>query len=323
MKITHLVNPNGYGHLRRALFFWSRVKSELDLEIWIDHSQVDALKYFSHSLGKNIVAMDFSGMITLNTIMTIGFHKKYKKFHKSIEKKLRLRTSNIIISDNTLVNFKAFPNAKGYILGSFLWSDLDLPQEIIEQEKKILRENDIELIGIKDFISTQNESLSIHETGWFIDKIKQIDDNSKNIILFTGGLGGIQKDKIYNYLRDVRKLFPMHEIHASHKYQEVLSETKAFSFKEGDWDKVKFCIGRPGIGTISDCINYNIPLIAIGEISNQEIRFNAQKIEELKIGINYLDKSLDENILKTEFNGFSAINRDGVNDLKKILGINE
>lgn len=323
MKITHLVNPNGYGHLRRALFFWSRVKAEIDLEIWIDHSHVKTLKYFNHSLENNIVAKDFSGMITLKSIKTTGFYRKYKEFHESIEKELRLRTSNIIISDNTLINFKAFPKAQGYVLGSFLWSDLDLPQEIIKEEQKIISVNQIELIGINDFISTQNESISKQETGWFIDKTKYTRTDPKNIILFSGGLGEIPKDAIFNYYNDVRKLFPKYAIHTSHKYQKVLSFTKAFSFKAGDWKKVEFCIGRPGIGTISDCITYNIPLIAIGEISNQEIRFNAQKIEKLRIGINYLDKSLDENILRTEFTGFSAINRDGVKDLKQILGIDD
>lgn len=323
MKITHLVNPNGYGHLRRAIFFWSRVKAEIDLEIWIDHSQVQTLEYFNHSLRKNIVVKDFSGMITLKSIKTIDFYRKYKELHESIEKELRLKTSNIIISDNTLINFKVFPQAQGYILGSFLWSDLDLPQEIIKEEQKIISLNQIELIGINNFISTRNESISKLETGWFIDKKKYTCTDSKNIILFSGGLGEIPKDAIFNYFGDVRRLFPKYEIHASHKYQKVLSDTKSFSFKTGDWEKVYFCIGRPGIGTISDCINYNIPLIAIGEISNQEIRFNAQKIEELNIGMNYLDKSLDENILKTEFTGFSAINREGVKDLKQILGIDE
>lgn len=323
MKITHLVNPNGYGHLRRALFFWSRVKAEIDLEIWIDHSHVKTLEYFNHSLEKNIVAKDFSGMITLKSVKAIDFYKKYKEFHESIEKELRLKTSNIVISDNTLINFKVFPKAQGYILGSFLWSDLDLPKEIIIEEQKIISTNQIELIGINNFISTQNELISKQETGWFIDKKKCTCTDSKNIILFSGGLGEIPKDAIFNYCRDVRRLFPKYEIHTSHKYQEVLSDSKSFSFKTGDWEKVGFCIGRPGIGTISDCITYNIPLIAIGEISNQEIRFNAQKIEELNIGINYLDKSLDENILRTEFTGFSAINREGVKDLKQILGIDE
>lgn len=323
MKITHLVNPNGYGHLRRALFFWNKVKVGLDLEIWIDHSQVETLKYFNHSLESNIVVKDFSGMITLKNIRTIGFYKKYKEFHRLIEKELRFKTSDIIVSDNTLINFNAFPKAKGYILGSFLWSDLDLPSYIIEEEKKILRENEIDLIGIKNFVSTQNKSISKHETGWFVEEIKHIHSNSKNIILFTGGLGEIKKDKIFNYFSDSRRLFPKYDIHASHKYQEILSETIKFSFKESDWEKVKFCIGRPGIGTISDCINHNIPLIAIGEGSNNEISFNAKKIEELRIGKNYIGKSLDKNIFKFQFNGFKNINRNGVKDLKQILGINE
>lgn len=323
MKVTHLVNPNGYGHLRRALFFWGRVKSEIDLEIWIDQSHLKTLQYFNHSLGKNIVVKDFSGMITLKSIKTKDFYRKYKKFHESIEKELRLEASDIIISDNTLINFNVFPGAQGYILGSFLWSDLDIPEVIIEEEQKIISVNQINLIGIKDFISTKNESISKQEIGWFIDKTKCTSKDSKDIILFSGGLGDIKEDAIINYFREVRRLFPKYEINTSHKYQKILPCTKLFSFKTVDWEKVYFCIGRPGIGTISDCITYNIPLIGIGEISNQEIKFNALKIEELNIGINYLNKSLDENMLKTKFSGFSAINRDGVKDLKQILGIDE
>jgi UDP-N-acetylglucosamine:LPS N-acetylglucosamine transferase len=43
-------------------------------------------------------------------------------------------------------------------------------------------------------------------------------------------------------------------------------------------------ICRPGIGILTECVKYSIPVIAVYDNSNKEISHNAKKITALKIG---------------------------------------
>ena len=59
-----------------------------------------------------------------------------------------------------------------------------------------------------------------------------------------------------------------------------------FSYKKSQFDEIIACICRPGLGIISDCIEYNIKLFTVFEKNNFEMHHNSQILNKLGIGKN-------------------------------------
>ena len=318
IKVIHLVNPNGLGHLRRALFIWDRIQHKFDLKILIDSSQKFFLNYFIHKLHDLIETRDFSGMITLKNLDNPNFYKNYINFHKNILDDKAIKSSDLIISDNTLIDFHKLKK-KGYILGSFLWKDIIENKKIIELENTLISNNDYCQIGIDDFILTNDPLVKLLKTGWYVNDYEINNLNtSKKTILFSGGLGKIKREYIKNTYEFISK-HKDYSIKLNKFYANVLGLKQNFFFEKEDWKDVFLIIGRPGLGTISDCIESKIPMVAIGEVGNDEISFNSQKLKNKKIGFDYVGKNLDEKIFDISNINFSRIRRSGVDDFLKII----
>ena len=72
---------------------------------------------------------------------------------------------------------------------------------------------------------------------------------------------------------------------------------KIFGFNHIDFKKIDLIIGRPGIGTLTDCVTYSIPIFGVGEPDNLEIQHNLSKIESSSFGFNISLKNENINLL--------------------------
>jgi UDP:flavonoid glycosyltransferase YjiC (YdhE family) len=76
----------------------------------------------------------------------------------------------------------------------------------------------------------------------------------------------------------------------------IQGKANNFSFLHEDFSLLRAVICRPGIGIISTCIQNKIPLLAIDDLSNDEISHNSYLIEEIGLGkrIFYSDSHLND-----------------------------
>ena len=322
-KILHVVNPNGLGHLRRSIFIWNNLKiCNADVTIIIDHSQKFFLKFFKPKSYITFEFFDFSGMIALPNLKGEYFSDNYFKFHENFYERFK-QTVDLLISDNTLLEFKKI--SKNYIvIGSFFWHDLisenSTYNKVYLNELKLLESHKPNIYGIKNFISgTLGTYENTHEVGWLIDR-KKI-NKSKNTeigILFSGGLGDLELSYFDNILNLIDKKLPDATIYCSHRYS-FIKNSKPFDFSE-DWSKINFVIARPGIGTISDCIENMVPIISIGEKTNLEISHNAKSISNLEIGFDYVNKTFDLDFINAldEIN-YQKIDSNGLSLISEII----
>ena len=108
------------------------------------------------------------------------------------------------------------------------------------------------------------------------------------------------------------------EIYHSINYK-FIKVSKIFDFNN-DWGKIDFVIARPGIGTISDCIENQLPIVAIGEKSNSEIAFNASKISQFNLGFDYVNNPFNLDFIDKKDNiNFNEVNTNGINEIEKII----
>lgn len=326
-KVVHIVNPNGLGHLRRSIFIWNNINiKNLSIRLLIDHSQEKYLSFFKPKKYLSFELMNFNGMITLSNIKNKNFVSNYFNMHKKFNNSIDFQETDLLISDNTLFDFGEF--CKNYLVfGSFFWHDIIIDniflKEVYQNEKKILLKNSPEIYGINNFISGSLKEYDFVRTiGWLVHK-KKI--KSKSIqrrlgILFSGGLGDMKISKIdfiIDILRDSSLDF---NIYSSHEYK-FINNSVSFDFDK-DWDKIDFMIARPGIGSISDCIENKLPILAIGEDNNAEIVSNAFTISELNIGFDYVNREFDLNFLdKLENINWDNLNLKGLEDVFNNLKI--
>ena len=65
---------------------------------------------------------------------------------------------------------------------------------------------------------------------------------------------------------------------------ETIENVDVFHFTEKEFRELNLVLARPGLGTITDCIRYSIPLISFYENNNAEMIHNAERIKQIGIG---------------------------------------
>ena len=320
-KIIHLVNPNGLGHLKRAIFIWNNIfREDLIVELVIDYSHEKSLTYFNLNPSILISKMNLDGMISLSNIKSDDFKSNYYNLHNKLISSDYLKDADLIISDNSVLDFSKI-NSKFMMIGSFLWLDIlkgnDFFKDIYNNELKMLNNNQPEIFGIKNFISGSLVNYSnLKKTGWYGINRKREFNLSKKGILFSGGLGNLTEDFFNDILLRIKDHKTDYQIYSSINYR-FINNSLNFNFNE-DWDKISFVIARPGIGTITDCIENKVPIIAIGEKYNSEIVANASQLAKFNIGFDCVSKPFNLDFLSKINNiNFDKVDFSGLIHIKK------
>ena len=64
------------------------------------------------------------------------------------------------------------------------------------------------------------------------------------------------------------------------------------------YQKIDLAIIKPGLGTVYDCLQNAIPIIAYTKFFNEEFLYNAKVLEKKKLGINVRNFKIVSNLLK-------------------------
>ena len=216
------------------------------------------------------------------------------KFDKTI------LNSDFIVSDNYVTPLLI--DKKTILMGSFLWLDvIKNPNEelnrISNYEKKILKKYYPEIIVVEDMYNeTVKKKTRAFPVPWFDSRRVYEKPFFFNKILITSG-GTEELDVFFIKLIELlahdnnnktffldSKLFKK----INEKIKTPLTNILEFDFSEQSFKKIDVVVCRPGIGILTDCISYLIPVIALSNNKNPEIIFNSKKVVSKGIGISVM-----------------------------------
>ena len=93
----------------------------------------------------------------------------------------------------------------------------------------------------------------------------------------------------------------------NYAYQKLKSNSPNIYLAKFDkkmFEKINFAVIRPGLGTVTECLRYSIPIISINTNHNNfnsEIRHNSKVLENNKLGISLKNlKNLNKSIKQIE-----------------------
>ena len=171
-----------------------------------------------------------------------------------------------------------------------------------------------------------------YELGWPIDI--QVDFNLKKSIrniLVLGGGTNILNNKLTSIIRRLinkseYKVYSSNMLLSTFLFHKNLIK---FNFTTEEFKKIDLIIARPGLGTITDAVTYNIPILTIFESNNKEMKFNADAVSNNNFGFNInndihqIEKKVDEMVFKNKYascqRSLSKENKNGLADFTNFI----
>jgi hypothetical protein len=299
--VSFIICSNGYGHLKRVISVvkeLNNLKASLNITLFLSRSHYEFAKLNLGANQINNVEFDFSLSETEFSWLFPGNAplKQYRKWIESVSLSEKLLQSSIIISDNHILPLK-FPG-KSILMGSFLWPfvkenfDGEI-QKIAEEEIYWLSDHTPQLMCVEEMVMKDDleGKVEIVEMPWFTEEEDStffFDDEKPSILITAGGSGSM----INSILKIVEGLLGKNEnlnifldsLLFKRALQKNLKGFHLFDFARLSFQRLAAVICRPGIGILTDCVHYRIPVFALSDGNNREIEHNAFRIRELNIG---------------------------------------
>lgn len=304
--IAFYVCTNGLGHYKRVYEIVNHLSDSFDITIYCSKKQAE--KIGLHNKCRYV----------FYKVDNIRWDKVVEGQYKEVEKTYfdwlmeygpTVKKYDLIVSDNLsgLLNFR-----NDIILsGSFLWGDVFkdyLGTNGISSHEEVLIKAYNPIILTNKYVETQ----SIKE---YNNKIQfgfgcQYRENSKGTILRT-----ILLEPSLSYRGTYRG------------FLDSISSLNKFDITNNlSYINNVRIVARPGVGTITHCVEYNIPLVALySDDDSKEIIELADRVEELGIGIKQnINEPLDEEKFKlteSNINFFtkSKFDKNGYRDIAQYL----
>jgi len=313
--LSFVVCSNGYGHISRVISVIKEIrKVNKFLIIYIFCSEGTKSFAINNLLDYNMAKQlnfktDYSHYEPVWTSKNVSL-EMYIDFRSILAQDIILRKSKLIISDNLVIPVGLFDHV--ILMGSFLWMDIFCKNgveasRVAEYEKELLNRYPIEMLCVKDIVMNSVRKFTKPILlPWFVEKNENTYSRTstlkkKTAILLTGGGTGMFQDKMYQIFQFLQKhvneqaLFLDGNLFNKKEFKGKLNN---FSFSSEDFSILNAVICRPGIGIISACIQNNVPLLAIDDLTNDEISHNSNIVEYIGLGkrILFSDNSLDETL---------------------------
>jgi UDP-N-acetylglucosamine:LPS N-acetylglucosamine transferase len=297
VNLTFVISSNGFGHLKRVTSV---------LHLILEYNKKLNIFIVCNDIKKRIIKRDKSlkNLRFCTSIMKYEINwlspeknalNQYLKWKNNFENSTVIKKSDLIVSDNLVIPI--FSNKKVILMGSFLWHDIidtinPTFQKIAEAEKNILLLKKPKIVCLESmYMNSISKYTNTVKVPWFTNRIKVKRFHKNKEVLITGG-GTEQLDEILLsiankiYYNSSLKIFLDEKLYNKYKKYNTINSLFffQFDFKEQSFGSLTTIICRPGIGILTECVKYSIPVIAVYDNSNKEISHNAKKITALKIG---------------------------------------
>jgi len=286
MHISVISCPNGMGHFYRLIDIAKVLSKNNKIYFFCSKKQMNKLKCKL----KNI---DFIPILKNLNIEEKKIDFLINFYNQDLTKIKKINISKIIISDN-LIN-KIYLKKKFILISNFYWGK---NFQLKSKEYKIYQ--DLEKKFLKNNTILQNRYFGHSYNSNF----------KKKLINFTGSKiksnNKIKKKKIFFFFRKKMKIFPIFKFLQS-KYEIYSNKPlKKYDIKYHDLNmglhQFIFLLARPGFGSISDSVKFQIPILSYVEKNEtKEIIINNKLIKKYKIGIS-LNKNTIGKLLNINHN---------------------
>ena len=179
-------------------------------------------------------------------------------------------------------------------MGSFLWP-FSVPviraeiNQILLSEVKWLKINKPTLLGVNDMLQDDlNNYVKVVGLPWFEKNRRKNEMKGRKVVYFTAGATGIHRKELIELIHDLKQINPTLEVAVDpHIYNEINENlgVSMFDFREKSFTKLKAVVCRPGMGILNDAVKYGIPVFAVHDWSNDEIKYNASRVVDHGIGL--------------------------------------
>ena len=208
---------------------------------------------------------------------------------------------DIVLSDNIIEVLAVRKDA--YLISQFFWHEILLDINIGYKSKcrELIKKTAPTIFGDKYF-SMQHirNKPNYSPTGLYSlnpsNNIFSLNKNTEKRNLLISGGNTLQANKIFTeYVRFILENKPK-GIDLIFIDKKIFPKKCPSWVKEGSFDRKMFesligCICRPGIGTITDCIQYGIKIFTLHEKDNLEMLNNSRVLSKLSLGEIISEKS--------------------------------
>jgi len=280
MQITLVASQNGFGHARRTyelgkIFNDKKIK----VKILLSKQQINLIKM--EPLSKNL---DF--FIASESFGIDGYVKNKSVTKMPYDTKKIIESSNAVICDNSL--WPTEYNSNVYIHGHFLWHQvlIDLDTDILQNELSLLQRSKIWFRNYNFKLDKQTlyqknaEIVDVRCMRYELDHLLRDLPVKKNEIWICGGT--LIKNK--KLVKDLGL--------SSHNF--IVKYFETYQMINLGY-KPKFVLGRPGFGTIRDCLAAGVQFFPLNVNFDLEMQSNVDNMIKIKI----LPKNCFEILAKT------------------------
>jgi len=305
-SLAFYVCSNGLGHYKRVYEVASLLCSDFDITIYCTEFQANKIGWIT-DVKYEIYKLD---NIRWDLVLAGDSLKSIENyFDWLIEYGDTTEKYDIVVSDN-IVGLAQYRDDL-VLMGSFFWHDVFesyLGENYLSfSDKSIIQDNSIPVITNK-YVETQSMR------------------GYNNKVQF--GFGGKYKEVKVNQIENIIPLNPSLDYLKgySETIDKILSTNKFVKQNNLSYISNTCIVARPGVGTITHCVEHSIPLIALYSTKDStEIIELANYVEELGIGFKQdIDKPLDIGILdrledNSNFIEMSKLQTNGYIDIAKYI----
>jgi hypothetical protein len=281
-----VVSANGLGHIRRQLLVASELlhrEANLSIVLGITEAQHRRFKGEIDDLGPRVDAV-------------VGVTEQSPRWRHDPEayaasdldgwedewrREPRLVEADFVVSDNLVGVLASRPDA--VLSGSFLWSDVlevhgstsDPCRRYVARERALLDQIHPWMLASADLatngVRTRTRMVPLP---WMVDAAVPSVSAKRDIVLVHGG-GTRTLDTT---VRRIARTLRAGDLEVA---TDLEDDERCFGFTDDEWRRVGLVICRPGVGTATECVRWQIPIMVIRDPQNTEAEHVAARLGAL------------------------------------------
>jgi len=283
-----IVAPNGLGHTRRTLGVVGRLVergADLRIDVVAASWQRQAARSWSSGMlldraGDRIrwhLGITEPG-VTWFSDPTPYADGRLTGWERRLEALPELGTARVVLSDNLAGVLGPRPDAR--LAGSFLWCDVlgaAFPDDpavaaFVAHERDLLERHRPPMLCVRDLVMPGVRSATrTVEVGWMCPGHERA-PRSASAVAVLGGRTGAADDRLGAVAGALEA-----------RGLPVVGQPERAG--AAGWERVAVAVCRPGVGTLTDCVQWGIPMVCVSEAGNIEMAHNAARIEALGFGV--------------------------------------
>lgn len=323
-----VVSANGYGHIRRQLLIASVLltrDTQLRVVVGITEGQH---KRFYTELSRIGSRLTIKSGLTENSPRWHHDEKVYTDLNlcgweDEFMNCEDLYEADFLLSDNLSGVLAYRPDA--WLSGSFLWSDVlevhattnEACARFTARERELLRQHHPPMIANQYLVTPGvSQRTQVVEVGWMIEEPLIAPKWMRSVVLIHGG-GTRILDATVMRIKSVLDDAGIQTVTDHEK------DPNRFDYEEESWSRIGLVICRPGVGTVTECVKWRIPILTIPDPTNNEAQHVIDTLVSLGLARSIVDNQMTteaalvqevRSMFHFDVNRFEDMRRSGIHD---------